>query len=138
MGTTAEAFAPDSAKVKYTAMKPFTRSDRVGGLIQQVMAELLQKQVSDPRLTDVTITGVQVSRDLRLAKIYFCMPAGEVARSDALDGFARARGFLKRELAQRLTLRYMPDLRFYYDGSFDYGAHIERLLKTVKDHDPDN
>jgi len=119
-------------------MKPFTRSDRVGGLIQQVMAELLQKQVSDPRLTDVTITGVQVSRDLRLAKIYFCMPTGEVARADALDGFERARGFLKRELAQRLTLRYMPDLRFYYDGSFDYGAHIERLLKTVKDHDPDN
>jgi ribosome-binding factor A len=79
-----------------------------------------------------TITGVQVSRDLRLAKIYFCTPGGENARQDALDGFERARGFVKRELAQRLTLRYMPDLQFYYDGSIDYGARIEQLLKAVK------
>ncbi|MBR9979848.1 MAG: 30S ribosome-binding factor RbfA [Desulfatitalea sp.] len=119
-------------------MKPFSRSDRVGGLIKQVLAELLHKQISDPRLEGATITGVQVSRDLRLAKIYFCTPAGEATRQDALDAFERARGFVKRELAQRMTLRYMPDLRFYYDGSIDYAARIEQLLKAVKENDPDH
>jgi len=119
-------------------MRPFSRSDRVGGLIKEVLAELLLKQVSDPRLGRAIITGVQVSRDLRLAKIYFCTPAGEKALQEAVDGFDRARGFFKRELAQRLSLRYMPDLRFYYDGSIDYGARIEQLLKTVKKDGPDN
>lgn len=119
-------------------MKPFSRGDRVGGLIQQVVAELLHKQINDPRLTGATITGVKMSRDLRLAKIYFCTPAGEASRQDALDGFERARGFLKRELAQRLTLRYMPDLRFYYDGSIDYATRIEQLLKAVKQDDSDH
>jgi ribosome-binding factor A len=116
-------------------MRPFSRSDRVGGLIKQVMAELLQKRISDPRLAGTTITDVEVSRDLRWAKIYFATSRGKAAHQEALEGFARARGFVKRELAQRLALRYMPDLQFYYDESFDYGARIERLLKSVKkDH----
>jgi ribosome-binding factor A len=71
-------------------MRPFSRSDRVGGLIKQVLAELLLKQISDPRLADATITGVQVSRDLRLAKIYFCTPGGEIrARMPWTDSSAQ-------------------------------------------------
>jgi len=119
-------------------MKPFSRSDRVGGLIKQVLAELLQKHISDPRLTLTTITDVVVSRDLRLAKIYFSTSGGKEAVQGALDGFERGRGFIKRELAQRLTLRYMPDLQFYYDESIDYGARIDRLLKAVKKDDEDD
>jgi ribosome-binding factor A len=120
-------------------MKPFSRSDRVGGLIKQVMAELLNKHVGDPRLSGATITDVKVSRDLRLAKIYFATSGGKDASKEALEGFERARGFVKRELAQRMTLRYMPDLKFYYDESFDYGARIEKLLKAVKkDHADDH
>jgi ribosome-binding factor A len=119
-------------------MRPFSRSDRVGGLIKQVMAELLNRHISDPRLTGATITGVEMSRDLRLAKIYFATPGGKDAAKEAVKGFERARGFVKRELAQRLTLRYMPDLQFYYDESLDYGARIEKLLKAVKkDHADD-
>lgn len=120
-------------------MRPFSRSDRVGGLIKQVMAELLQKHISDPRLTGATITDVEVNRDLRLAKIYFSVSGGKEAQQAALEGFTHARGFVKRELAQRLTLRYMPDLQFFYDESFDYGDRIEKLLKAVKkDHEDHN
>jgi ribosome-binding factor A len=120
-------------------MKPFSRSDRVGGLIKQVLAELLNKNISDPRLTGTTITDVEVSRDLRLAKIYFSTSGGKQAAQEALEGFERARGFVKRELAQRMTLRYMPDLQFYYDASLEYGAHIDKLLKSVKkDHEDDH
>lgn len=119
-------------------MKPYARSDRVGGLIKETMAELLQKQISDPRLAGVTITGVKMSRDLRIAKIYFATPEGKDSGNRAVDGFERARGFVKRELAQRLGLRYMPDLKFFYDTSIDYSAHIEKLLMTVKQNDADH
>ena len=119
-------------------MRPFSRSDRVGGLIKEVMGELLRKQISDPRLAKAVITDVEVTRDLRLAKIYFATSSGENAPKDAMEAFGRARGFLKRELAQRLALRYMPDIQFFYDASIDYGARIEQLLKSVKEHDADD
>ena len=114
-------------------MKPYSRSDRVAGLIKQELAELLRKEISDPRLAMATLTGVKMSKDLRLAKIYFSISGGETARQSAAEGFKQARGYLKRELAQRLELRYMPDLTFYYDESIDYGARIEQLLKEVKE-----
>ncbi len=119
-------------------MKPFSRSDRVGQRIKQEMALLLHKELSDPHLSGAVITGVKMSSDLRLAKIYFSVSGGEKGRRDAIEGFERARGFIKRELAQRLGLRYMPDLKFFYDESIDYGNRIEQLLKSVKDNDADH
>ena len=119
-------------------MKPYSRSDRVGGRIKQEMAELLRKEISDPCLTRATITAVKVSADLRHAKIYFTTPGTEGASQAALEGFSRARGFVKRELAQRLGLRYMPDLQFFYDDSIDRGERIEQLIKMVKENDRQN
>ena len=113
-------------------MKPYSRNDRVGGLIQQVLAELLRKNISDPRLADATITTVKVSRDLRIAKIYFATTGGQGKSKDALDAFTKAKGFVKRELSQQLALRYMPELKFFYDDSIDHGARIEELIKMVK------
>lgn len=116
-------------------MKPYSRSDRVAGLIQHLLAELLQKEISDPRLAQTTITTVKVTRDLRIARIYFATKGEKGAQQAALDGFARAKGFVKRELAHRLGLRYMPDLKFFYDDSIDYGARIDKLLKMVNQDD---
>lgn len=113
-------------------MKPYSRSVRVGGQIQKLLSELLQKRISDPRLTDTTISGVKMTSDLRIAKIYFATPNGAQTKTDALEGFKSARGFLKRTLAASLGLRYMPDLQFYYDDSFDYGAHIEAVFKRIE------
>jgi ribosome-binding factor A len=125
-------------------MKPFARSDRVSGQIQRALSDLLRKSIKDPRLEKVIITGVKMSKDLRLARIYFTLsdhvlsdPPGP--QKEAAEGLKSALGFIKRTLAQQLGLRYMPDLRFYYDESFDYGEKIETLLKTLKtDHAPDN
>lgn len=116
-------------------MKPYSRSDRVGGLIQQVLAQLLQKEISDPRLAKTTITAVKMSRDLRIARIYYATEKGVEKQKAAQEGFERARGYLKRELAQRLELRYMPDLKFFYDDAIDRGARIEKLIKMVKEND---
>ena len=116
-------------------MKPYSRSDRVGGLIRQVLAELLLTEISDPRLSQTTITAVKVSRDLRMARIYFATAGKDGAAEEAMEGFNRARGFVKRELAQRLGLRYMPDLKFFYDDAIDRGARMEQLLKLVNKND---
>jgi ribosome-binding factor A len=120
-------------------MKPFARSDRVAGLIRQILAELLLKHIKDPRVAQSTITSVKVNKDLRLAKVYFACTGGKQDQTAALQGFNRAKGFVKRELAHRLELRYMPEIKFYYDDSIEYGARIEALLKAVKqDHDTDH
>ncbi len=90
----------------------------------------------------VTITGVEMSRDLKNARIYFSTAGTGKDRSAALEGFTSAGGYIKRTLAEKLELRYMPGLRFQYDESIEYGSRIEKLLKSINeadepDHRPD-
>jgi len=112
-------------------MIPFSRADRVSGLIQEVLSDLLKKDIHDPRLKMATITNVKMSRDLRLARIYFSIFGDRTKAEAAAKGFESARGFIKRSLARKLSLRYMPDLVFFYDESFDYGSQIDELLKRI-------
>ena len=120
-------------------MKPFSRADRVSGQVQRALSDLLHKRIRDPRLKEVTISEVKMSPDLKLAKIYYTLPDRETARDKALGGFNSASGFIKRTLASELGLRYMPDLKFYYDDSFDYGARIDSLIKSLhKDDEADS
>lgn len=120
-------------------MKPFARSDRVGGLIQKILSELLHKDIKDPRLKMTSITSVKVSADLKHARIYFITSGDAGRRQEAADGFKTALGYLKREMARQLGLRYMPELKFFYDDSYDYGTRIDTLLKSLKtDHEPNH
>ena len=120
-------------------MTPFSRADRVSGLIQEVLSNLLQKDIHDPRLKMATITNVKMSRDLKLARIYFSIYGDSNKVEAAAKGFESARGFIKRTLARKLSLRYMPDLIFFHDESFDYGSHIDELLNRITtENGPDN
>ncbi|MFC1811083.1 30S ribosome-binding factor RbfA [Thermodesulfobacteriota bacterium] len=112
-------------------MKPYPRSERVSGHIQKVLSEVLQKNVKDPRLEMIVITGVKMSRDLRVARIYYTTSTGGKNTAEVTEGFKSALGYVKRQLSRELGLRYMPDLKFLYDESFDYGSHIEEILKTI-------
>lgn len=118
--------------------RTFDRAERVGNQVQRVLAKLIHRGINDPRLSQATVTGVKVSRDLRIAKIYVAAHGKETDEATILSGFESAKGFIKRELASALGLRYMPDLKFFYDGSFDYGAHIESVLKSLKIEDEKN
>ena len=113
-------------------MIPFARSDRVSGLIQKVLSEILKRDIGDPRLKMATITEVEVSRDLKLARIYFTAPGGKQKKDAAIKGFNSARGFIKRILAHEIDLKYMPEIKFFYDDSLDYGEHIDELIKSTK------
>lgn len=120
-------------------MTSFSRADRVSGLIQETLSELIKKSIHDPRLHMTTITKVRMSADLKLARIYFVILGDEKKSQDAAKGFESARGFIKRNLAPKLGLRYMPDLIFFYDDSFEYGSHIDQLLDKIKTaNGPDN
>ncbi len=113
-------------------MTSFARAERVSGLIQETLSELLNKRIHDPRLHMATITKVKVAADLKSARVYYAIFGGDKKSRDAANGFESARGFIKRILAPKLGLRYMPDLKFFYDDSFDYGSHIDQLFEKIK------
>lgn len=112
-------------------MTGYSRADRVGSLIQQILSDLLHREISDPRLQMATITRVTLTKDLRLARIYFATAGGKDNSEDAVKGFRSAAGFIKRRLGPQLGLRYMPELEFFYDESFDHSARIDQLLKSI-------
>lgn len=116
-------------------MTSFSRAERVGRHIRNTLADILKREISDPRLKMVTITSVEVSSDLRLAKIYFATSGEEQTIKRASEGFQKARLYIKKLLGQELGLRYMPDIRFYYDDSLDYGARMEALFRSIGEAD---
>ncbi len=78
-----------------------------------------------------TITNVKMSSNLRHARIYFVKSGGEKSKVEAIEGFKNALGYVKRTLARQLGLRYMPELKFFYDESFDHGSHIDKILHSL-------
>ncbi|PLX96932.1 MAG: ribosome-binding factor A [Desulfuromonas sp.] len=115
----------------------FQRSRRVGEEIHREISALLQKGLKDPRIGFVTITAVEVTPDLHLARVFFTVIGDEKARKDSEAGLARAVPYLRRELGKRLRMRYIPDILFRYDGSIEYGNRIETILKEINSS-PDN
>jgi ribosome-binding factor A len=112
-------------------MTRFKRADRVGGQVKKELSDLLRKEIRDPRLDSVTIIAVDLSDDLRSARVFFNAPEDEEARISALAGFKSASGYLRRRLSSRLELKYMPALRFIYDESLDRATHLNKILKTI-------
>ena len=116
----------------------FKRADRVADLIKAELSDILLRRIRDPRIELVTITDVKLSDDLRSAKIYIVQMGKDRLDAELQAGLEKAKGFLKRELGRRLNLRYMPDVVFYYDRSFEYGSRIDRLLSEVHEKDKAN
>jgi ribosome-binding factor A len=108
------------------------RAQRVGDQILKVIAPFLLQKVKDPRVEGVTLTGVRLSKDLRVAKVYFSVLGEDKDIKNATDGLESAKGFIKRELGSRLDLRVMPDIQFLHDESFATGLRIERLLEGLR------
>jgi ribosome-binding factor A len=106
------------------------RPERVRGLLQETVAEILRREVKDPRVEGVTLTGVDITPDLKLAKIYFSTLQPE-HHDDALEGLKSAVGYIKRQIATRLQLRHTPELRFLYDTTLEKATRLESLLRQV-------
>jgi len=116
----------------------FKRSEKVAEAIHEEISRLLIKGVKDPRVGFVTVTGVKVTDDLRVATVYFSVIGTDEDRKGAEAGLNSARGFVRREVGKILRMRYVPDIIFKYDESVVYGSHIESILKQIHETDKDN
>lgn len=105
--------------------KDFSRSQRVAEQIQRELADLLQFEVKDPRVSMVTLTEVEVTGDLAHAKIYYSAPENP---PELLLGLQKAAGYLRSQLSQRMLLRTVPQLHFVYDASIENGMRLSRLI----------
>ena len=110
----------------------YQRSERIGELLVELIAELLRREIRDPRVGTVTLTGAKVTKDLRQARIYFNLLGGQQSRKDALAGLQSAAGFIRSRVGKQLNLRFVPTLEFFYDETEDEAQRIEDLLKLVK------
>ncbi len=114
-----------------TARRDYQRSDRVGDQMQRELADLIRLEVKDPRVGMVTLSGVEVSRDLAHAKVFFTQLGGEEKGREAEQGLNNAAGYLRRELGARMRLRTVPQLRFVYDDTPERGARISALIDSA-------
>jgi ribosome-binding factor A len=110
---------------------PSRRSERVSGLLLQAVAGILLREVKDPRVSGVTVTAATMSGDLRLARIFFRTLQDENG-ADALIGLQSATGYIRRQIAARLRLRYTPTIEFCYDNTFDEVNHLENLFHKIR------
>lgn len=111
----------------------YQRSDRVGDLLLEVVAELLRREIHDPRLQWINLTGVKVSKDLRHAKIYFNLLGTAGDKNTVAAGLKSAAGFIRSKVGKKLHLRFVPAIDFAYDDSEDEARRIDALLNTVKE-----
>ena len=121
-----------------------SRAQRVSGRLQAELMELvLRGALRDPGLADAYFTQIQLSDDLRHARIYFRLTRpnlGAKDREHALTALERASGFLRKELGPKLQLQYMPELKFFWDDGLDRAARVDSILAEIHrhDHDPDH
>ncbi len=108
--------------------RDFPRTRRIGEQMQRELARLIRDQIKDPRLGMVTVSAVEVSRDLSHAKVFITVLGDAEARSNSLMVLSKAAGFLRHELGQSMIIRTVPQLRFIYDESIERGSQLSALI----------
>ncbi len=114
-------------------MKPY-RPARVAELLKQEISQIIHYELEDRRIKPATVTHVKVSPDLRHARVYVTITGSREEIDQTVHGLNRAAGFIRHQLYPRLRLRFIPELKFYYDDTLEVAARIDELLaETAKD-----
>jgi len=111
----------------------FKRADRVSDQIKQEIADILMRKIKDPRIGFVTITDVETTDDLRIAKIFVSMYGED--KETTLQGLKSASAFIRSELGRRMRLKFVPELLFRFDSTVEKGSHIMKLLHEIETED---
>jgi ribosome-binding factor A len=111
------------------------RPEKLEDQIQFLLATLIQRSVKDPDLGFVTLTAVRLTGDRGIAKVYFTVLGDNAQLELTQKALVRSAGFLRSHLAQRLSLRRIPELRFYYDGTIEEGIHMEELFSKIREEE---
>ena len=114
------------------------RVQRVAEEIKKEIGRIIHDELNDPRIGFVTITKVDLSRDCRFAKVYFSLLGSKKQLRDTQVGLARSKGFIRKLLAQRVKLRYTPEIVFKLDEGIEYSIHISEVLEKLKEKDKSN
>jgi ribosome-binding factor A len=111
------------------------RTSRVSEEMKKEISDIIHNDLKDPRLpTLVSITMVNVTKDLRYAKVYVSVMGSEEEKKNALSALKSAAGFIRREVGQRMKIRYTPEIQFELDNSIEYGVYINKLINdTIKE-----
>lgn len=109
------------------------RVGRVGEQIKKELSQIIQFEMKNPGIGFVTVTGVDVTNDLSLAKVYISVMGDEEQKETTLAALNRSKGFLRSEIGKRIRLRHVPELIFQFDTSIEYGSRIEKLLESIND-----
>ncbi len=111
------------------------RVEKVQELMKQEISKIILRELKDPRLGFITVTDVECTGDLREAKVYVSLMGSEKQIKDSWEGLQSSLGYIRREIGQRIRLRFTPELKFELDKSLDYSAHIQELLLKVHAED---
>lgn len=111
------------------------RANKVGEQMKKELGEIIGRKLKDPRVGFVTVTDVQVTGDLQQATVFISVLGDEEQRENTLKGLAKAKGFIRSEIGQRIRLRKTPEISFEFDESIDYGNRIDTLLHQIHDED---
>ncbi|MCX7174150.1 MAG: 30S ribosome-binding factor RbfA [Proteobacteria bacterium] len=108
--------------------KDFSRASRVAEQIRRELAELIQLELKDPRVSLVTLTDVEITADYTHAKVFYTSLAGAEHLPEIAQGLLRASSFLRRELGKRISIHHLPELHFVYDASVERGTYLSHLI----------
>ena len=111
--------------------REFSRSQRLGAQVLRTLSELLRFETKDPSLSGVSLTAVDLSRDLGVAKVYFSLLNPDDDPQPVQEGLERASGFLRGRLGKSLEIRHVPELRFLHDDSIAHGVEMSRLIDSA-------
>jgi ribosome-binding factor A len=113
--------------------REFSRNQRMGALVLRTLSELLRTEVKDPRLAFVSLTDVELTRDLSVAKVYFSLLNPDDDPQPALAALTKAGGFLRSKLGRAMKVRHVPELRFSHDDSIAHGSAMSKLIQDALD-----
>lgn len=109
------------------------RTSRLNEEIKKIISTIIQNELKDPRIPMITsITHVDVTKDLRYAKVYVSVYGDEEQKSKCIEGLKSASGFIRKEIGSRIKIRYVPELVFELDNSIEHGLHISQILEEIK------
>lgn len=113
----------------------YKRAERVSDQIKREVSQIIERLLKDPGIGFVTITGVEMTDDLREAKIFYSVLGNEQKKKDTKIALQRATSFIQAEIGKRIRIRHTPIISFKYDKSIEYGARIEELIKKIHQED---
>ena len=114
----------------------YKRSDRLGLEIQRALADIIRNDLNDPRVAQfASIVKVDLTNDLQHCKVFVTVYGTEEEKKNTYEGLEKAKGFIKRQLSDKIKVRKMPELHFVADDSIEYSIHISEILNKIKEEE---